>query len=135
MRPRLLPACLLFVLTCGPVRRAVAQAAAPLPPRDTAYAVHNLFRERRFKGMREAGYGMAGLTGTGFELAHGQTGAWVLLGLIGAVPTALGTRQYFRYSPEREGGMVRQYEQGWPLPPGIRRRLRARHFKALAVPQ
>ncbi|MGY3087409.1 hypothetical protein ACVWYF_000435 [Hymenobacter sp. UYAg731] len=133
MRPRLLPACLLFVLSSGLPRRVAAQAAAPPPPRDTAYAVHNLFRERRFKGLREAGYGTAGLTATGFELVHGQTGAWVLLGLIGAVPTALGVRQYGRYSPEREGSLVRQYEQGWPLPPGIRRRLRPRHFKALAV--
>ena len=133
MRPRLLPACLLFVFTCGPLHRAVGQVAPP--PRDTAYAVHNLFRERRFKGLRDSGYGMAGLTGTGFELAHGQTGAWVLLGLLGAVPTALGARQYWRYSQEREGSVVRQYEHGWPLPPEIRRRLRARHFKALAVPQ
>ncbi|GAB3865578.1 hypothetical protein GCM10028824_04560 [Hymenobacter segetis] len=116
------------------MRRAVGQAAAP-PPRDTAYAVHNLFRERRFKGLRDSGYGMAGLTGTGFELMHGQTGAWVLLGLLGAVPTALGTRQYFRYSQEREGGVVRQYEQGWPLPSYVRRRLRPKHFKAMEVPQ
>ncbi|GAB2872121.1 hypothetical protein [Hymenobacter ruber] len=135
MRPRLLPACLLFVLISGPLRRAGAQAVAPLPPRDTAYAVHNLFRERRFKGMRDSGYGMAGLTGMGFELVHGQTGAGVLLGLIGVVPTALGTRQYWRYSQEREGGVVRQYEQGWPLPPQVRWRLRPKHFKALAVPQ
>ena len=104
------------------------------PPRDTAYAVHNLFWERRFKGLRDAGYGSAGLMATGFELARGQTGAWVLLGLIGAVPTALGARQYLRYSPDREGGVVRQYEQGWPLPPDVRRRLRPKHFKALAVP-
>ncbi|MBF9220616.1 hypothetical protein [Hymenobacter ruricola] len=112
--------------------RLLAQdGAAVRPVRDSAYAVHNLFRERRGKGFSTTGYGMAGLTGTGFEIAQGQTGASVVLGLISLVPTALGARQYWRYSASRENAVVRLYEQGWPLPPEVRRRLRAKHFKAL----
>jgi hypothetical protein len=112
----------------------LAQDVAALRPvRDSAFAVHNLFRELRGKGLTTSGYGMAGLTGTGFGIARGQTGIPVLLGIIGIVPTALGMRQYWRFSTDREGAIVRLYEQGWPLPPDVRRRLRAKHFKAMML--
>ena len=110
------------------------EAPPPRPVRDSAYAVHNLFRERRFKAGQTVGYGTAGLTGTGFELAHGQTGISIGLGLISLVPTVFGFRNYWRYGTDREAGVVRQYEQGWPLPPAIRRQLKPRHFKPLPVP-
>ena len=109
-----------------------AQPAPPArPARDTAYALHSLFRERRSKGLQTAGFGLAGLTGTAFTLVRGAVDASVLFGLASAVPTALGVRQYWRFSEDREGGVVRRYEQGWPLPPDVRRRLRAKHFRAM----
>jgi hypothetical protein len=102
--------------------------------RDTAYALHNLFRERRFNAGRSVGYGAAGLAGTGFELAHGQTGISIGLGLTSMVPTVFGFRNYWRYGTDREANAVQHYENGWPLPAVFRRQLKPRHFKPLPVP-
>jgi hypothetical protein len=122
------------LLALASFRLLAQDVAAVRPVRDSAYAVHNLFRERRGKGFSTTGYGMAGLTGTAFEIGQGQTGASVVLGIISIVPTALGARQYWRFSTNRENAVVRLYEQGWPLPPDVRHRLRAKHFKAMLVP-
>lgn len=127
---------LLFTCLLLPAAQLQAQDAPPPPHlvRDTAYALHNLFRECRFKAGQTVGYGTAGLVGTGFELAHGQTGISVGLGLISLVPTLFGFRKYWRYDTNREDHAVRQFENGWPLPPTLRRQLKGRHFKPLAVP-
>ena len=98
--------------------------------RDTAFAVHNLFKERRNRGWMISGYGLAGLTGMVFTTAQGKAAPAIALGLFTVVSTGLGLRQYTRYSAEREAAAVQAYENGWGLPPNIRRRLRSKHFRA-----
>lgn len=99
---------LVFLMIFGglsPVMAQLTQLAPPPPPRDTAYAMHNLFRKHRSNELREAGYGTAGLTSMEFELAHGQSDLAVGLGLISMVPTALG--------PGSTGAKARNRRAAW----------------------
>ncbi|WP_210516270.1 hypothetical protein [Hymenobacter terricola] len=115
-----------------PLSRAMAQAAmTPPPPRDTAYAVHNLFRERRHGALQGASLGLAGVSGAVFEVVNHQPKTSAAIIIVTAFFTVLDIRQLARYSESREGLIVRQYEQGWPVPADVRRRLRRKHFRAL----
>ena len=107
------------------------EAPAPPPPLDSAYAVHNLFRQRRNNGLGAAGYGFASLTGTVFAARREQGILAGFLTVATAVSTVVAVRQLGRYSESREEGIVRRYEQGWPLPTKIRRRLKPKYFKPL----
>ncbi len=123
----------LRLLCCLLLPFHLSRAQGPPPPRpagDSAYAVHNLFRERRQKAASGLSLGLAGLTGAGLA-AYKQPG---LAGgglLVTTIFTVFDVRQLRRYDESREGLVVRQYEQGWPLPPDIRRRLKAKYFRAL----
>ncbi|MDO7852392.1 hypothetical protein [Hymenobacter convexus] len=101
------------------------------PVRDSAYAVHNLFRQRRGNALSEAGYGLAGLAGTAFAASRGQGAVAGLFTLNALVSSVLAIHHLGRYSESREAGVVRQYEQGWPLPADIRKRLKIKYFRPL----
>jgi hypothetical protein len=121
-------------LLCGLLLNAPALRAqegpAPRPVRDSAYAVHQLFREHRRKAASGLSVGLAGLAGAGFAAAQKRPGLSGGLLLVTAAFTVLDGRQLSRYGESREGLVVRQYEQGWPLPPDVRRRLKAKYFRA-----
>lgn len=127
MPVRLLLCCLL--LNALPLR--AQEAPAPRPVRDSAYAVHQLFREHRQKAASGLSLGLAGLTGAGFAAAQKRPGLSGGLLLVTAVFTVLDARALTRYNESREGLVVRRYEQGWPLPPEVRQRLKAKYFRAL----
>ncbi|MDO7847756.1 hypothetical protein Q5H92_15415 [Hymenobacter sp. M29] len=110
---------------------ATLRAQSPGPVRDSAYAVHNLFRQRRGNALSEAGYGFAGLAGTAFAVSRGQGAVAGLLTLNALVSSVLAVRNLRRYSESREAGVVQQYEQGWPLPADVRKRLKIKYFRAL----
>ena len=50
--------------------------------------------------------------------------------LVTVVSTMVGLRQAFRYGFGRGHLIVHQNEQGWPLPPEARRRLKPKYFRA-----
>jgi hypothetical protein len=114
--------------------RLLAQGmGAVLPVHDSAYAVRNMFRERRAHGLKGASLGLAGLSGAVFEVVNQQPRTSAAIVLATAFFTVLDIRLLNRYDTSREELVVRRYEQGWPLPPDVRRRLRTKHFKAMAL--
>jgi hypothetical protein len=93
--------------------------------RDTAFAVHKLFVQRR--------HGGDALLATGAEMAASTTVAGALGGLVaGAVPAAVGFSQAARYSAARENAILSNYANGWPIPADVRRKLRRKHFHRTA---
>jgi hypothetical protein len=50
----------------------------------------------------------------------------------GGVPIVVGFLQYERFSVEREAAIIKSYNEGWPIPPDIRRKLRRKHFRRTA---
>ncbi|MFC6224345.1 hypothetical protein ACFP2F_13930 [Hymenobacter artigasi] len=109
-----------------------AQTIPPLPHpvRDSAFAVHQLFRKHRHSAEGALGTGAASIVGMVSSSARGEYELVGLNALVTVVSTVVGLRQAFRYGSDREGLIVRQYEQGWPLPADIRRRLRGKYFRA-----
>ena len=112
--------------------RGAAQTTLPLPRpvRDSAFAVHQLFRKHRHSAEGALGTGAASIVGMVSSSAHGEYELVGINALVTVVTTVVGLRQAFRYSSDREGLIVRQYEQGWALPADIRRRLRDKFFRA-----
>ena len=47
----------------------------------------------------------------------------------GGVPLAVGFLQHQRFSVEREADIIKNYNEGWSIPPDIRRKLRRKHFR------
>jgi len=89
--------------------------------RDTAFAVHKLFVQRR--------HGSDALLATAGEMAASTTAAGVVSGLVaGAAPAAVGFSQATRFSAEREAAILSSYASGWPIPADVRRKLRRKHF-------
>lgn len=111
----------------------VAQPAPPLPRpvRDSAFAVHQLFKKDRHSAEGALGTGAASIVGMISSSARGEYALVGVNALVTVVSTAVGLRQAFRFGSDREQLIVRQYEQGWPLPGDVRRRLRAKHFRAM----
>lgn len=112
--------------------RGAAQTTLPLPRpvRDSAFAVHQLFRKHRHSAEGALGTGAASIVGMVSSSARGEYELVGINALVTVVTTVVGLRQAFRYSSDREGLIVRQYEQGWALPADIRRRLRDKFFRA-----
>ena len=112
--------------------RGAAQTTLPLPRpvRDSAFAVHQLFRKHRHSAEGALGTGAASIVGMVSSSARGEYELVGINALVTVVSTVVGLRQAFRYSSDREGLIVRQYEQGWALPADIRRRLRDKFFRA-----
>ena len=110
----------------------MAQTTPPLPRpvRDSAFAVHQLFKKHRHAAEGALGTGAASIVGMVSSSARGEHELVGLNALITVVATVVGLRQALRYGPDREQLIVRQYEQGWPLPPEVRRRLKPKYFRA-----
>ncbi|MDO7853289.1 hypothetical protein Q4S41_16910 [Hymenobacter sp. CA1UV-4] len=89
--------------------------------RDTAFAVHKLFVQRR--------HGSDGLLAAAGEMVSSSTVAGAVSGLaVGAAPAAVGLSQANRYSAAREAAILSSYANGWPIPADVRRKLRRKHF-------
>lgn len=90
--------------------------------RDTVFAVHKLFAQKRGDGERTAATGASLVTGA--ETLRGAiTGS-----MVGAAPTVLGLRQAQQYSTLREQEILSQYAAGTPVPADVRRKLRRKYF-------
>ena len=110
---------------------AVAQSVAPpRPVRDSAFAVHQLFKKHRYSAEGALGTGAASIVGMVSSSARGEHELVGMNALITVVATVVGLRQALRYGLDREHLVLRQYEQGWALPADVRRRLRSKHFRA-----
>jgi hypothetical protein len=94
--------------------------------RDTAFAVHKLFSQKRGNGLHTAGAG-ASLATEAATLRGAITG-----GLVGATPVVLGLRQAGRYTVEREQDILERYAAGTPIPPDVRHALRRKYFHRTA---
>ena len=103
----------------------------PRPVRDSAFAVHQLFKKHRHSAEGALGTGAASIVGMLSNSARGEHELVGVNALVTVVSVVVGLRQAFRYGSDREQLIVRQYEQGWPLPDDVRRRLRAKHFRAM----
>lgn len=89
--------------------------------RDTAFAVHKLFLQRR--------HGSDALLATAGEMASSTTVTGAVSGLVaGTAPAAIGLTQAARFSAEREAAILSSYANGWPIPADVRRKLRRKHF-------
>ena len=111
-----------FVLAAllGGARPAAAQG------RDTAFAVHKLFLQKRQHGDNAAAGG-ASMATEAATLRGAVQGS-----LAGAVPVVLGLRKAARYSAFREQEILAGYANGTPLPADVRRQLRRKHFHRTA---
>jgi hypothetical protein len=109
-----------------------AQTTPPLPRpvRDSAFAVHQLFKKHRHAAEGALGTGAASIVGMVSSSARGEHELVGVNALITVVATVVGLRQALRYSSDHEQLIVRQYEQGWPLPPEVRRRLKQKYLRA-----
>ncbi|MFC6223464.1 hypothetical protein ACFP2F_09445 [Hymenobacter artigasi] len=89
--------------------------------RDTAFAVHKLFVQRR--------HGADALLAAAGEMAASTTVSGAVSGLVaGAAPAAVGLVKSARYSTQREANILNSYANGWPIPADVRRKLRRKHF-------
>lgn len=122
-----------LLLTALPLPGAAQTTPPPLPRpvRDSAFAVHQLFKKDRHSAEGALGTGAASIVGMISSSARGEYALVGVNALVTVVSTAVGLRQAFRFGSDREQLIVRQYEQGWPLPGDVRRRLRAKHFRAM----
>jgi hypothetical protein len=113
--------------------RGAAQPAFPptRPVRDSAFAVHQLFKKHRHSAEGALGTGAASIVGMASSSAQHQQVLVEVNALVTVVSLVVGLRQAFRYSSEREHLIVQQYERGWPLPPAIRIRLKPKYFKSM----
>jgi hypothetical protein len=124
---------MLFRLVCGGLllSSSLLRAQSGPVPRDSAFAVHQLFRKHRHAAEGALGTGAASIVGLASSSVRGEPGLVGLNALVTAVSTVVGLRQAFRYGSDREQLIVTRYEQGWPLPPEVRRRLKNKYFRAL----
>ena len=109
-----------------------AQTTPPLPRsvRDSAFAVHQLFKKHRHAAEGALGTGAASIVGMVSSSARGEHELVGVNALVTVVATVVGLRQALRFGSDREQLILRQYAQGWPLPPEVRRRLRDKYFRA-----
>ncbi|WP_229748932.1 hypothetical protein [Hymenobacter frigidus] len=119
---------LLAALGCS--RFALAQSAVPKLGRDTVFAVHKLFREKRASGNGLLAAGDSAASSTKYVQQSASSTR------VEKRPDALGSAAFFgvgalktsRYSVENEASVLKLYAEGWGLPPDIRRKLRRKHF-------
>ncbi|MBJ6109341.1 hypothetical protein JAO73_09975 [Hymenobacter sp. BT523] len=101
--------------------------------RDTVFAVHKLFREKRGSGEGWAATGLATTAGAAvgnplYAPPQPNGSDVASAAVMGGVPFAVGLLQMGRYSPAREAEVLKLYGEGWGLPRDVRRKLRRRHF-------
>lgn len=104
--------------------------------RDTAFAVHKLFVQRRGGGEAWAATGLTAAVDESIgrrSISNSATHSNVASAAVfGGVPFVLGMSQAVRFSQEREAAILKSYAEGWPIPFDIRRKLRRRHFHRTA---
>ena len=122
----------LLLLAALPKLGMAQPIAPPLHPvRDSAFAVHQLFKKHRHAAEGALGTGAASIVGIVSSSARGERELLGVNALVTLVSTVVGLRQALRYGSDREQLIVRQYEQGWMLPAEIRRRLKPKYFRAM----
>lgn len=99
-----------------------APCAGRAQGRDTAFAVHKLFLQKRAKGLHTASNG-AGFATEAATLRGAITGS-----LVGAAPIVLGLRQASRYYIEHEQDILIRYAAGTPIPADVRHAPRRKYF-------
>ena len=113
--------------------KLLAAQPAPLPPRpvrDSAFAVHQLFMKHRHAAEGALGTGAASIVGMVTSSVRNEREMVGVNALVTVVATIVGLRQALRYSTDCEQHILRQYEQGWALPPEVRQRLKPKYFRA-----
>ncbi|GAA3951994.1 hypothetical protein GCM10022406_37240 [Hymenobacter algoricola] len=123
---------------------APAGSVAPSLKADSAAALHRLFAKRRTGGVI---YTVAGTvfairvvassasrttvsTGGGpITIDNSPSGGAIATGVgIGLLLDGIGVGKLARFTKAKEAVIVKDYDQGKPLPKAIRRRLKAKHF-------
>ena len=123
----------LLLLAALPEPGAAQTLPPPLPPRpvrDSAFAVHQLFKKHRHAAEGALATGAASIVGMISSSARGERELVGVNALVTVVATVVGLRQALRYGSDREQLIVRQYEQGWALPAEVRQRLKPKYFRA-----
>ena len=102
--------------------------------RDTAFAVHKLFKQRRGRanGWMGAGADAAVDESVGWRAIRSTSDNMASAAFYGGIPMILGFTQAQRFSSEREQNILQRYAEGLAIPADIRRRLRRRHFHRTA---
>lgn len=103
-----------------------APCAGRAQGRDTAFAVHKLFLQKRGNGLHTAGAG-ASLATEAATLRGAITG-----GLVGAAPVVLGLHQAKLYTVAREQDILERYAAGTPIPADVRHALCRKYFHRTA---
>ena len=103
--------------------------------RDTAFAVHKLFREKR--GVSDGLLANAGTIAGNAHYARRDNGRPTAQearqdALASTAFASVGLFKSARYSTEREAAILTNYAHGWPVPPDIRRKLRRKYFHRTA---
>ena len=114
----------------------IAPFSAYCQGRDTVFAVHKLFKEKRASsnGWSAASTDATSPAKYGARQAEGHPTPQEARqdALAGAAFGTVGLLKGNRYSPEREAEVLKGYAEGWGLPPDVRRKLKRKHFKVTA---
>jgi len=106
--------------------------------RDTVFAVHKLFREKRGSATGYSTASQSARSTEKYEARQSQGGPAATAqerrqDAVGAVAFGtVGVLKGSQYSPEREAEVLSLYAQGFGLPPEVRRKLRRKHFHRTA---
>jgi hypothetical protein len=101
--------------------------------RDTVFAVHKLFREKRAAGDGLQATGNKATTEAKYVGHAPPTAQEARQDALGnTVFTTVGLLKSSRYSVENEAEVLKRYAEGWGLAPDIRRKLRRKHFHRTA---
>lgn len=103
--------------------------------RDTVFAIHKLFCEKRAAGDGLLTAGATTAAGTQYaQRPNGRPTAQEARqdALASTAFTGVGLFKTARYSAENEAKVLKFYAAGWGLPPDLRRKLRRRHFHRTA---
>lgn len=118
---------LLLILLTGLALPGMSQG------RDTVFAVHKLFREKRASGEGLQAVGNKATTDAKYVGHAAPTAQEARQDALGnTVFTTAGVLQSSRYSVENESEVLKLYAEGWGLPPDVRRKLRRKHFHRTA---
>ncbi|AUD02808.1 hypothetical protein CWM47_13785 [Spirosoma pollinicola] len=101
--------------------------SASVLKRDTAKAVHHLFRARRIGGTVNIFLGL-NMISTGALFGSASSSTSILSTLPGDLIVGMGISKLIRFKKEREIDLLAAYERGVPLPEKIQRRLNSTHL-------
>ena len=127
----------LFLLSMLASFALMLSAAAPAlgQGRDTAFAVHKLFRAKRAGGTGYSDAATGAVSPTRYaERPNGRPTAQEARqnALAAAAFGTVGMLKAERYSASREAAIIEGYGLGNPIPADIRRKLRRKHFHRTA---